>query len=483
MIDWKNKSLFRRLLLSYLMIVLIGLGFVGFTISWFAKGHIYKATQEELLRKAKQVNMAIQHTSKLGESQTELLAFLDQSFNTRIWVFDLSGRIMATSTKDEVFIGKSVANSIVSRISKGQDVQTELQFDGLKNPMLSVVVPWGKKDEIYGGIVLHAPVEGLTETFRYIRETIVWATLFGVLLTTTLVSYLSWSISRPLRNIERTASAIEKGNYKQRVHIEHPAEIADLADTINSLAEKLEQVENNQKKEEKIRNDFLTNISHELRTPLTAMQGFLEALLDDLVEEEEMKKKYYDIMYQEAMHLNRLVDDLMDLIKLQNNDVTLFKTPVDINEVMSKVSSIFSKEAEEKGNELIVRVKNDLPRIHADKDRIMQILKNLVKNAVKFTENGEIVLSAQKDGEYLQVSVSDTGIGISEDDLDLVWERFFKGDRVRSKTNKGTGLGLAIVKELVNMHQGRITVTSQLGKGTSFTFWIPTVEKSVNDES
>lgn len=476
---WMNKSLFRRLLVSYLAIILIGLGLVGFSISWFMKDYMYESTQEDLLRKAKKVNLTIQNSSQIQEKTIELLAFLDQSYDSRIWVFDRGGRIIATSMKDEVFIGKSVSGSIVDKVLQGKDVLTELQFEGLKEPMLSVVIPWGKEESIYGGIVLHAPVDGMNETFSYIRETIVWATLFGVILSTVMVSYLSWSITRPLRKIERTAAEIGQGNYTQRVEVEHPSEIADLADTLNRLAKKLEAVENSQKREQKVRNDFLVNISHELRTPLTAVQGFLEALQDGLVEEEEMRQKYYQIMYQETMHLNRLVEDLMDLIKLENRDVSLFKTPVDIQNIMMKVASAFIQEAELKQTSLEIEAAPDLPRVMADKDRVVQILKNLVKNAVKFTDNGNIRMMAAKEQHYLKIQVADTGMGIAQDDLERVWERFFKGDRVRSKTNKGTGLGLSIVKELVELHDGKISLSSELGKGTVFTIWLPIQEEEM----
>ncbi|MCK9906192.1 HAMP domain-containing protein, partial [Frankia sp. Cpl3] len=128
---------------------------------------------------------------------------------------------------------------------------------------------------MYGGIVLHAPIEGIERTFAQMRETILWATLFGVLLSTAMVSYLSWSISRPLQTIERTAREIGRGNYAERVVVEKADEIGELAGTINMLADKLEKVEQERRHLEQVRNDFLANVSHELRTPLTAMQGFL----------------------------------------------------------------------------------------------------------------------------------------------------------------------------------------------------------------
>lgn len=198
-----NKSIFRRLLFSYLFIILLGLGGVGLVVSFLTKSYIYNSTQEELLRKAKRVNLAIQDNAEISENEEQVLFFLDQSFNARIWIFDEQGKIITTSTKDEVSIGKSVHPSIVEKIRNGETSVNEMEFEGLAEPMISVSVPWGKEDDVYGGIVLHSPVTGLQETVGNVRETILWATLFGILLSTAMVSYLSWSISRPLQKIER----------------------------------------------------------------------------------------------------------------------------------------------------------------------------------------------------------------------------------------------------------------------------------------
>jgi signal transduction histidine kinase len=470
-----NKSIFRRLLFSYMLTVLLGLGVVGFLMSFLAKGYIYDAKQEELVRKAKKVNLAIQNVPTVNEGTEKMLAFLDQSFDTRIWVFDRQGKIIATSTKNEVSIGKSVAPSIVEKVLKGGNAVNQLQFEGLEEPMISAVVSWGKEDNVYGGIVLHAPVVGMNETVGHIRETIAWATLFGILFSTAMVSYLSWSISRPLRKIDRVASEIGIGNYTERIHIDFADEIGDLANTINTMAEKLEKIDQERKKFDQIRNDFLANVSHELRTPLTAMQGFLEALQDGLIPDEG-RQKYYDVMYHETIHMNRLVDDIMDLIKLENNEIVLSRHPVDVEPFLNKVAFKFRQEALDKGIDIQADVQRGLPKAYADRDRLEQIIVNLVKNAVKFTEEGLISIYAEQEGSYVLFKISDTGMGISEVDQELIWERFFKVDRGRSKKDKGTGLGLAIVKELVELHQGKITLESIVGKGTTFSIWIPAVE-------
>ncbi|CAG7617908.1 Sensor histidine kinase RcsC [Paenibacillus solanacearum] len=472
MIFGTHRSIFRRLLFSYMSTVLLGLCLAGLLMSHWTKDYIVHSKQEELLRKAKRINLSIQNVAPGGEGLKELLLFYDQSFDNRIWIFDRQGTIVATSSKDEVSVGKSVDASIVRKVTQGDDAVLNLQFEGLKEQMLSVVVPWGKDNQVYGGIVLHAPVIGMNETINNIRETILWVTLFGLVFSVATASYLSWSISRPLRQIDRAANRIGMGDYGGRIDIPSKDEIGDLAATINQMAEKLERIDLEKRKLEQIRQHFLANISHELRTPLTAMQGFLEALQDDLIDD-TAKPRYYDIIYKETLHMSRLVDDIMDLIKLENDEIALHPSPVNVDRLIRHVVFTLQPEAADKLTEIELQVDESLPYAYADPDRLEQILRNLVKNAVKFTENGLITVKAWSSDDNLHFSVSDTGIGISEDDKELIWERFFKVDRGRSKKNSGTGLGLAIVRELVELHGGEITVDSEIGKGTSFEVRLP----------
>jgi signal transduction histidine kinase len=483
MIPGISRSIFWRLLFSCILTVLLGLCAVGLFVASVIKGYIVDSKHEELLRKAKKVNLSIQQTDRIDENTKQLLLFFDQSFDVRIWVFDRTGSIVATSTQDEVSIGKKVGTSVVSKVMTGESATLNLQKDDSSGqPLLSVVVPWGKDNNVYGGIVLHAPVTGMIDTIRGVRETILWATLGGIVLSAVIASYLSWSISRPLREMDRTASRIGSGEYGERIRISSKDEIGELAETINRMADKLERLDHDKKKSEQSRTDALANVSHELRTPLTAMQGFLEALQDGLIDE-TARHKYIDILYNETLHMNRLVDDLLDLMKLENEEIRLVRIPLDVEPLLRKVAFKFTKEAEERGTSIRVFAETDLPKVCADYDRIEQILNNLVKNAVKFTENGFISLTASAEGDRVRIEIADTGIGIAEKDRELIWDRFFKRESGRSSSAKGSGLGLAIVKQLVKLHDGTIDVDSELERGTTFTIRLPPLRRLEEGES
>jgi signal transduction histidine kinase len=473
-----NRSIFRKLLFSYMVTVLLGLGAVGLSMSYFAKSYIYNGTKDELLRKAKKVNLAIQNSRVVDAHTQSMLAFLDQTFDTRIWVFNRNGQIISTSTKDEVFIGKSVAHSIVVQVVQGKDVVQNLDFQGLTKPMMSVVVPWGVGDNVFGGIVLHAPIEGINETLGVMRETILWATLLGVIVTMAMVSYLSWNISRPLKRIDLVALEIEKGNYDQRVTAASQDEIGDLARTMNRMAATLQQVEVERADYDQTRKDFLANVSHELRTPLTAMQGFLEALQDGLIVDEDSKQKYYDVMYKETLHMSRLVNDLMELVRLEKHELDLVKRQLDMESFLQRLTFAFTEEAAKRDLQLTLKLDRPLVPVNGDPDRVEQIFINLLNNALKFTESGTVNVGARSRDGGVEVKIQDSGIGISQHDLNRIWDRFFKVDRVRSRREKGSGLGLAIVKELVELHHGTIQVESEVGKGTTFTVWLPGLPQS-----
>jgi len=467
-----NKSMFFRLLISYVLTVLVGLSAVGFVMSYVIKDNISRTKIEDMVRKAKKVNLAIQEFTELDDDARAMLVFLDQAFDSRIWVFDADGKIVASSSQEEIAIGKLVDKTVVGKVMDGATAEVNITFGELSAPMLSVVVPWGKNDTVYGGIIVHSPLTDMNNTVQDMRETILWIAQICIVLSCGLAFYMSWSITRPLQQIERAASKIGMGDYSERITTKYKDEIGDLATTINQLAERLELSNVEKQKLEQIRLDFLANASHELRTPLTAMQGFLEALQDGLIDD-QARQRYYQIIYNETIHMNRLVDDIMDLSRLENNEIKLTLQPVDASSLLKKVQFKFQHEVEERKTRINLQIWDPLPFVVADPDRLEQILNNLVKNAVKFTEEGTITITAGEDGDHVRFSVTDTGIGISKADQELIWKRLYKVDRGRSSRAKGSGLGLAIVKQLVDLHGGRISVNSEIGQGATFTVWIP----------
>ncbi len=225
---------------------------------------------------------------------------------------------------------------------------------------------------------------------------------------------------------------------------------------------------------ERVRQEFVANVSHELRTPLTAIRGYVETLLDGAVEEPESARTFLEVIARHGERMSRLVDDLLDLANIESGRLSLERQPVPLGEVAEQVFSVCREAASKKGIDFSLELPPDLPRLFADRDRLQQILINVVDNAIKFTSRGQVRVSAQKaSSAHVEVTVTDTGTGIPSTDVPRVTERFYRVDRARARELGGTGLGLSIVKHLVHAHGGELHIESELGRGTRVTFTLP----------
>lgn len=227
-----------------------------------------------------------------------------------------------------------------------------------------------------------------------------------------------------------------------------------------------------------LRRDFIANVSHELRTPLTSIRAFLEALMDGVPGDPETRDRYFRTIYDETLRLERLIRDLLELSLLQAGKIRWNVKPLRLEEVVETVLKKMGPEIDSKAIRAVVRAEPGLPEVPADRDRVEQVLINLLSNAIRFSPEGsdiEVGLSlirADGGGEVL-VEVKDRGPGIPAEDLSRIWERFYRVEKSRSRGGGGTGLGLSIVKEIVEAHGGRVNVRSEVGKGSTFTFTLP----------
>lgn len=228
---------------------------------------------------------------------------------------------------------------------------------------------------------------------------------------------------------------------------------------------------------EKMRSEFVANVSHELKTPITSVKGFAETLLSGDVPDKDTANQFLQIIYDESERLNRLITDLLELSKIEKQEMPLKISDVDVNEVIKNSTRTISKFARDKNIEMHLP-EDDLPiYIEADGDRLGQIILNLVANAVNYTsDNGEIFVDVEERTTEIVLSVRDTGMGIPDEALDRLFERFYRVDKARSRHSGGTGLGLAIVKHLVESHGGSIHVKSKESIGSTFTVILPRVQ-------
>ena len=223
---------------------------------------------------------------------------------------------------------------------------------------------------------------------------------------------------------------------------------------------------------EKIRRDFVANVSHELKTPLTAVSGYAETLLDDGIPQEQ-RRKFVQTIHDNATRMQRIVDDLLDLSRIESGGWRPVVAQVDVAGMIQDVFTAVQSAASAKGLALVAEVSPDATHVRVDPTAFRQILTNLVENAVRYTREGNVTVRTRRSDDGVWVDVSDTGIGIAAEHLPRIFERFYRVDAGRSRAEGGTGLGLAIVRHLVDAHGGRVEATSTVGRGTTISVLLP----------
>ncbi|WP_428849287.1 two-component system histidine kinase PnpS [Thermanaeromonas sp.] len=228
---------------------------------------------------------------------------------------------------------------------------------------------------------------------------------------------------------------------------------------------------------EQVRSEFVANVSHELRTPLTSIRGFVETLLEGALEDENISRRFLTIINSEAQRLQRLIEDLLTLSRLEHEKPEKVVKGASLSRTLNRVLEVVEPLAKEKGVELKVELPPDLPPLKFPENFLEQVLLNLLDNGIKYTPaGGSVTVSAGREGSNIRVEVRDTGIGIPEESLPRIFERFYRVDKARSRELGGTGLGLSIVKHMVESHGGTVGVRSRVGEGSTFYFILPQAE-------
>lgn len=315
-------------------------------------------------------------------------------------------------------------------------------------------------------VFLHIGLDDISMLTKGIYQ-IVLATLFLVALVATLMTFLiSNNILQPVKQMKDAAEAIRKGDFSQEIHITSNDEVGELAESFNAMAKELQCLDT-------LQSDFIANISHDFRSPLTSIKGYVEAMLDGTIPP-EMFPKYLSIVLDEANRLTKMTNNVLDLTKMENGQIELHTVNFDINEMIVKLALSLEQRIEEKKIKIQFQFIQEKLFVNADLDLIQRVIYNLLDNALKFTEEGDsITVETSIVGRKAYIVVSDTGIGIREESLPHVFERFHKDDKSRGKNKMGTGLGLAIVKQILLTHHEDITVHSKVGEGTKFAFTLP----------
>ncbi|MCG8397624.1 HAMP domain-containing histidine kinase [Bacillus atrophaeus] len=458
-----------QLLLSHISILILAFVIIISLFSHFVKEFAYQSKVEELTSYASQIATEFQDGQHVDLRR--LYPYQD-ILKTRKTQFIIFGEKQQPYFLPEGFHPREkLKNTEWTKLKKGQTVM--VRTDGRFNEEVSLVAqPIFINSEFKGAVLLISPISGVEQMINQVNRYMFYA-IISTLVITILVS---WLLSKfHVKRIQKLRVATDKvasGDYDIHLENKHQDEIGILASDFNIMAKKLKQSRDEIDRLEKRRRQFIADVSHELRTPLTTINGLVEGLNSKTIPEEN-KDKCFSLISEETKRMLRLVKENLDYEKIRSQQITLNKLDVPLIEVFEIIKEHLEQQAEEKQNKLMIQVEDNII-VHADYDRLIQILVNITKNSIQFTQNGEIWLRGSAGYKETIIEIEDTGIGITKKDIEHIWERFYKADISRTNTAYGEyGLGLSIVKQLVEMHQGTVEIESEKGKRTKFTIRLP----------
>ena len=327
-----------------------------------------------------------------------------------------------------------------------------------------------------------AGIEASTEAYSTARWIVVAFALGSIALALGLGYAISWSLIGPVKEIESRLDRVAAGDFAQRVHVVNRDELGALAADVNRMCEELGRLYQQLELASKHKSQFLANMSHELRTPLNAILGYTELILDDIYgETPEKMRAVLKRIESNGKHLLGLINDVLDLSKIEAGQFTLSLGNYSLKDVVNTVYIAVEPLAAQKKLQFTAEVPPDLPVGHGDEQRLRQVLLNLVGNAIKFTDSGEVLIKAAAANGSFSVAVRDTGPGISPSDQAKLFQEFQQATNSVTRKKGGTGLGLAISKRIIEMHGGTVSLELVVGQGSTFSFTLPVMAKQVVD--
>jgi signal transduction histidine kinase len=456
-----------KLLFCFVLMIIVAIGSASFFVARSSWDELkrYEELQNEL-RYSKVVSV-ISRYYFINDSWNGIQPVIEQ-------ISTMEGRRIILT--DDLNV--TIADSDISQI--GKEYKGASTGQDLYLPVISITPPYDS--DVNGSVkasfkigTLYLSPEGSSVLAIYLSSRInrflIWGAFFAIILAFIVTFFLSRMILSPVRTLTTTARKLGKGEFNQRVNIKDKGEIGQLAQTFNSMASDLQR-------NEKLRRNMVADIAHELRTPLSNVAGYLEAIRDDVIQPDP---PVINSLSEEVDLLSRLVNDLQDLAIADAGELKLERQPEDLSQLISQAVKAIQAKVIDKGLETTTELSDNLPPVNIDHHRISQVLRILLSNAIIHTQNGgKIKVSASRQDNFILVSVTDTGEGIPENELQNVFERFYRLDKSRSRTAGGSGLGLTIAKRLVEAHGGKINATSEVGKGSCFTFSIPVMSENLN---
>jgi signal transduction histidine kinase len=466
----KIRYLYQQLL-SHFSVIVIAFLLLSLLFSHYVEQFVYNNKTEELATYGQTILRDIDRNPRNSTNTLQSYGHVLDGRDIQYILFDEQSAIIYSTGLKAPVIGL-LSGDEWHDIKNGKTVTVKQDFKRFNEAVTFVLLPYIQHNRFVGGILLTSPIKGSREVVSQMNTYLIVTTFIALAISLLLSWILSTFHVRRIKRLQLATSAVAQGDYSVRIPSSDFDEIGELAGDFNGMVEKLDVSMEEIESLENRRRQFMADVSHELRTPLTTIRGIIEGLKNNMIPESE-KEKGLQLATNETMRLIRLVNENLDYEKIRSNQVTLIKQDIQLVELLGIIKDQLDGVAMEQSNEIIVSVDSDSV-VFADYDRLTQILINIAKNSIQFTENGQIYLRGYMNETTCVIEIEDTGIGIDPDDIEKIWSRFYKAIVSRTTNPYGEfGLGLSIVKSLVMMHNGTIAVTSEKGKGTKFTLSFP----------
>lgn len=465
----KIKYLYQQLV-SHVGVIVIAFLTLSLLFSHYMEKFVYDSKTEELATYGQQI---LQELSVAGRYSQTILHQYENVLENRDIQYSLfnerSEIIYSTLLKTPLI---ELTDQEWKSIQSGNIVTVKQAFDRFDEDVTFVLLPYILNDQFIGGILLTSPIKGTRQVVSQMNHYLLYTTAIAL----AVALLFSWIVAtfhgKRIKKLQEATSLVASGQYDIRLPASHFDEISELSMDFNQMIEKLQQSMDEIETLENRRRQFMADVSHELRTPLTTIRGIIEGLNNQMIPDDD-REKALTLATNETKRLIRLVNENLDYEKIRSNQIELHKQPIQVIELFEIIKEQLNDMANERQNKLVIESEAS-HAVLADYDRLTQILINITKNSIQFTENGIITLRSFIKNDKIMVEIEDTGIGMDPVEVEKIWSRFYKAIVSRTTNPYGEfGLGLSIVKQLVKMHDGEIYVTSEKGQGTTFHIILP----------
>ncbi len=393
--------------------------------------------------------------------------------NLRITVIDKRGKVLADSERAPSSMeNHSDRVEFTEAVRKGLGASTRISHT-LNYPMKYVAARVTDGGEIVGVVRIAFPLSEVQLELHKIYGVAASGATAAICIAVIIAYLMARSISSPIRRMKKIAEQIAKGDFVEKAIIKGDDELSDLAEALNTMADELQIKIERLRQLDRVRTDFVANVSHELKTPLTSILGFVETLEDGAINDKETAGRFLAIIKKHAERLGNIINDLLRLSELESGG-GIEKTEFDLKGLIDEIILGFGHALGEKRQTLTLEAPSGDFSIEGDRDKLEQVFVNLIDNAIKYTrEGGRIKVQLAGTEGLVTVIVEDNGVGIPKEDIERVFERFYRVDKARSREVGGTGLGLSIAKHIVLAHNGKVGIESEVGRGTKAVVTLP----------